>query len=203
MENQKESPTKQCPHCKAEIPVSAKKCSHCGSDLRSWINRHPVWVIIIVLIVVFWVLADIGHNMQPTQQISTPTQSGQNANTTQTSIPLNQNNPSIKQLGTLASDYVGQSFVLDVNAETANYYNYGFSNDGSYYSLTIWDDSVGGDYEGIYAYLPKNDANKQLANLLLNASQKLEIHASIPTTDWESNSNAFLLINSWKLLNSN
>ena len=100
----------------------------------------------------------------------------------------------------MSSDYVGQSFVLNVNAKTADYYNYAFSDDSAWYSLEIWDDSVSGDFEGVYAYLPKNNNNKQLVNALLSAPEKLEIHATIPTADWESNSNAFLEITSWKLL---
>ena len=44
--------TKQCPKCSEPIQKSAKKCKHCGADLRNWFVRHPVWTAIIVIIVV-------------------------------------------------------------------------------------------------------------------------------------------------------
>jgi len=53
MENNKndlESTKKECPYCNTKIPASSLKCSHCGSDLRNWVNRHPAWSIFFVLI---------------------------------------------------------------------------------------------------------------------------------------------------------
>ncbi len=47
-----DSTTKLCPHCQKEIPKGAKKCPECQSDLRSWINRHPIITTIIVLFLV-------------------------------------------------------------------------------------------------------------------------------------------------------
>lgn len=38
---------KKCPNCAEDIQVSAKKCKHCKSDLRSWFRRH-------------WILSTIG-----------------------------------------------------------------------------------------------------------------------------------------------
>jgi hypothetical protein len=34
--------TKPCPYCKEQVPLSATKCSHCQSDLRTWARRHPI-----------------------------------------------------------------------------------------------------------------------------------------------------------------
>lgn len=34
--------TKSCPYCKEQVPISAIKCSHCQSDLRTWARRHPI-----------------------------------------------------------------------------------------------------------------------------------------------------------------
>ena len=83
---------KRCPHCKAEIPVSAKKCSHCGSDLRAWPLRHPILSIFLIIIL----LILIGDASKPTQQVNVPSNSAQDASATtvQESVPLNNNNPS-------------------------------------------------------------------------------------------------------------
>jgi len=45
-----EAPTKQCPHCKAQIDASATKCMHCKTDFRNWFARHPVIVVILGLL---------------------------------------------------------------------------------------------------------------------------------------------------------
>ncbi|MDO8649145.1 MAG: hypothetical protein Q7R81_05180 [Candidatus Peregrinibacteria bacterium] len=34
--------TQICRMCKQKIPLGAKKCGKCGSDLRSWPRRHPL-----------------------------------------------------------------------------------------------------------------------------------------------------------------
>lgn len=44
--------TKSCPHCKATIDSAAKKCQHCQTDLRNWIVRHPVWTVILIIVIV-------------------------------------------------------------------------------------------------------------------------------------------------------
>lgn len=31
-----------CRKCKGDIPVGAKKCMHCGTDLRNWFVRHKI-----------------------------------------------------------------------------------------------------------------------------------------------------------------
>lgn len=40
--------TKKCPKCKEDIAKGAKKCKHCGADLRRWFARHKIitgWLI--------------------------------------------------------------------------------------------------------------------------------------------------------------
>ncbi|MDD3723138.1 MAG: zinc ribbon domain-containing protein [Lutibacter sp.] len=64
--------TKSCPHCKATIDKTAKKCQHCQTDLRNWINRHPIWtVIILIFLIPFFISA---MNDTEKTNISTNTQ---------------------------------------------------------------------------------------------------------------------------------
>ena len=44
--------TKKCPKCKEEIAGDAKKCKHCGADLRNWFVRHKVLTVILALFVI-------------------------------------------------------------------------------------------------------------------------------------------------------
>jgi hypothetical protein len=44
--------TKKCSHCKLDIDSKATRCPHCQSDLRSWINRHPIGTIILLIVFV-------------------------------------------------------------------------------------------------------------------------------------------------------
>ena len=48
--------TKKCPKCQEEISKNAKKCKHCGSDLRNWFLRHKI----ISVVLIFFVLVIIG-----------------------------------------------------------------------------------------------------------------------------------------------
>lgn len=48
--------TKKCPKCQEEISKNAKKCKHCGSDLRNWFLKHKI----ISVVLIFFVLVIIG-----------------------------------------------------------------------------------------------------------------------------------------------
>lgn len=41
--------TKKCPKCHEEVLKSAKKCKHCGSDLRNWFMRHKIITTFLIL----------------------------------------------------------------------------------------------------------------------------------------------------------
>ncbi len=43
--------SKKCPKCKEGIASDAKKCKHCGADLRNWFVRHKVLSVILGLVV--------------------------------------------------------------------------------------------------------------------------------------------------------
>ena len=45
---------KKCPYCKGVIPGDATRCSHCQADLRNWLRRHPIWTVIITLLIVLF-----------------------------------------------------------------------------------------------------------------------------------------------------
>lgn len=38
---------KKCSKCKEDIKFDAKKCKHCGADLRNWIERHKILTVLI------------------------------------------------------------------------------------------------------------------------------------------------------------
>lgn len=38
---------RKCPKCKEDIKSDAKKCKHCGADLRNWIERHKILTVLI------------------------------------------------------------------------------------------------------------------------------------------------------------
>ena len=75
--------TKQCPHCKENIPIAASKCSHCGSDLRAWFNRHPFLTTILAIIVFAFVIGIIGNT---TNQSNNSSSSNQINNTSETNL---------------------------------------------------------------------------------------------------------------------
>ena len=44
--------TKKCSKCKEDIQPDAKKCKHCGSDLKNWFVRHKILTGLLVLFVI-------------------------------------------------------------------------------------------------------------------------------------------------------
>ncbi len=44
--------TKKCSKCKEDVHDDAKKCKHCGSDLRNWFVRHKILTVILTLLVI-------------------------------------------------------------------------------------------------------------------------------------------------------
>lgn len=52
---------KKCPHCESYIPVNAKKCSQCQSDLRRWSYRHQFLSVLIIIGAVIITLIFLGN----------------------------------------------------------------------------------------------------------------------------------------------
>lgn len=50
-EEKQHGQTKSCPKCKESILREAKKCKHCGADLRNWFFKHKIITVIIILFV--------------------------------------------------------------------------------------------------------------------------------------------------------
>ena len=46
---QSQGQTKKCPKCQEDIQLGAKKCKHCGADLRNWFVRHKIITGILIL----------------------------------------------------------------------------------------------------------------------------------------------------------
>lgn len=61
--------TKKCPKCQEEVLKSAKKCKHCGSDLRSWFMRHKIMSAFLILIFISAVSG--GGNSEQNTNVST------------------------------------------------------------------------------------------------------------------------------------
>jgi hypothetical protein len=177
--------TSTCHHCRKEIAEGATRCPHCQADLRNWARRHPIVTTLLVLLVIGIVFGSLGGS------------SSQGTGAQMEQDQMAQNNPSIKVLGTLPTNYIDKTFTLNVYAKTERYYNYGFDDENSWYSLKIWDSSVSGDFEGVYAYISKTANNKALIDQALEHPVFITVTATIPATKWEQDSNAFLEITSW------
>ena len=52
---QSKGQTKKCPKCQEVIQLGAKKCKHCGADLRNWFVKHKI----INGILILWVIVSI------------------------------------------------------------------------------------------------------------------------------------------------
>jgi len=71
--------TKKCPKCKEDVAKDAKKCKHCGADLRNWFIRHKVLTVILALFVIGIIGAAMGGS--DTATTDTGTGSSQEENT--------------------------------------------------------------------------------------------------------------------------
>lgn len=92
--------TKKCPKCQEEISKNAKKCKHCGSDLRNWFLRHKI----ISVVLIFFVLVIIGGS------------SGENNKQTNTNI---QDNPKQEEV-TIEVTAIKLSEEYDANKVAAD-----------------------------------------------------------------------------------
>lgn len=65
---------KLCPHCQKEVAKGATKCPFCQSDLRNFLNRHPILSVIGVFIVIGIIMSalDGGHGDTSTTAAATP-----------------------------------------------------------------------------------------------------------------------------------
>ncbi len=117
---------KKCKACQKEIDPKAKICPYCRSKQTS----KAVSVIsgIISIVVIIWVLGLIfggskSSSVNNTPALSSNGNSNNNVTTAQQSNSpshddlMKQNNPDIKHISTLTSDYLGKSFVLYANVE--------------------------------------------------------------------------------------
>ncbi len=73
--------TKKCPKCKEEIAGDAKKCKHCGADLRNWFIRHKVWTGVLTFFVLIIVISVANGGGKPT---TTTTEKSENKEGTAT-----------------------------------------------------------------------------------------------------------------------
>ncbi len=65
MENSNEQSrgqTIKCPACKEDIQLGAKKCKHCGADLRNWFVRHKIITGILIIIGIGIIGSTMGGN---------------------------------------------------------------------------------------------------------------------------------------------
>lgn len=72
--------TKICSTCKTTIPVGAKKCPNCHSDLRSWFRRHPILSCLLILFGFPFVMAALlgggsgsSQTSEPKKEVVSPT----------------------------------------------------------------------------------------------------------------------------------
>ncbi len=85
--------TKKCPKCQEEVLKGAKKCKHCGSDLRNWFMRHKITTIFLFFMVIGIISAgNDSKNLNSNQNSNTPQQASNNNQNNAVS-----NNPATKQ----------------------------------------------------------------------------------------------------------
>lgn len=54
--------TMKCPVCKEAIQLGAKKCKHCGADLRNWFVKHEIITVILIIFAIGVIGNAIGGN---------------------------------------------------------------------------------------------------------------------------------------------
>ncbi|MDO8886340.1 Ltp family lipoprotein [Candidatus Oleimmundimicrobium sp.] len=76
---QSQGQTKKCPKCQEDIQLGAKKCKHCGADLRNWFVKHKI----ITGILILFVIGIIGSAMGGNKETSNNSNGTANSNTVQ------------------------------------------------------------------------------------------------------------------------
>lgn len=77
---QSQGQTKKCPKCQEDIRLDAKKCKHCGADLRNWFMKHKI----ITGILTLFVIGIIGSAMGSNKETSNNSIGTANSNTSST-----------------------------------------------------------------------------------------------------------------------
>jgi len=77
--------TKKCPKCKEEIAKDAKKCKHCGADLRNWFVRHKIITGILALFLIGIIITSVNGGSSNT---SNNTNNTSNAEETKTATKV-------------------------------------------------------------------------------------------------------------------
>ncbi len=62
---------KKCIKCKEEIQDDAKKCKHCGSNLRNWFIRHKILTAILLLLAISLITSVTSDEKNTNQNPST------------------------------------------------------------------------------------------------------------------------------------
>lgn len=68
---------KSCKECSKEVSEDAKKCPHCGKDLRNWFMRHKVITFIGCFIIIAIIGNVAGGNQKASTSIATQSQQAQ------------------------------------------------------------------------------------------------------------------------------
>ena len=135
---------KKCKACKSEIDPKATKCPKCGADQRIWFARHPIWTVILGLILLGIIGSIAGGGK------SSNSNSGSNNNT---------NNTSQQQLGaktgkvgqTIADGDLAFTVSSVTTASTIGNSFVAKTAQGIYYIITVKIDNNGKDTKTINA----------------------------------------------------